>query len=122
MGMSELLWVGNERLVGEVIGLLEDHATVQVYEDTTSLKPGAPLYTSGAPLSVELGPGLLGTIFDGIQRPLETLAAQMGDFIHRGSAATALDRTKRWKLHPVAGGRHGGAGWRDHRDGARNHS
>ena len=101
LGMSELLWVGNDRLVGEVIGLLEDHATVQVYEDTTSLKPGAPLYTSSAPLSVELGPGLLGTIFDGIQRPLETLAAHMGDFIHRGSGATALDRSKRWRFTPL---------------------
>ncbi|HVO28094.1 MAG TPA: V-type ATP synthase subunit A [Candidatus Margulisiibacteriota bacterium] len=96
LGMSELLWVGDQRLVGEVIGLVEDRATVQVYEDTAGLKPGAPLFTSNAPLSVELGPGLLGTIFDGIQRPLEMLAAQMGDFIHRGSAATPLDRRKRW--------------------------
>jgi V/A-type H+-transporting ATPase subunit A len=112
LGMSELLWVGGERLVGEVIGLVEDRATVQVYEDTTGLKPGAPLYTSNAPLSVELGPGLLGMIFDGIQRPLETLAAQMGDFIHRGSAATPLDRRKRWPFTPaLAPGAqvHGGA-------------
>jgi len=101
LGMSELLWVGGERLVGEVIGLVEDRATVQVYEDTTGLRPGAPLYTSSAPLSVELGPGLLGTIFDGIQRPLETLAAQMGDFIHRGSAATPLDRRQRWQFTPA---------------------
>ena len=101
LGMSELLWVGSERLVGEVIGLVDTHATVQVYEDTTGLKPGAPLYTSSAPLSVELGPGLLGTIFDGIQRPLEALAASMGDFIRRGSATTPLDRTKRWRFTPA---------------------
>jgi len=101
LGMAELLWVGTDRLVGEVIGLLDNHATVQVYEDTVGLKPGAPLYTSGVPLSVELGPGLLGTIFDGIQRPLEVLAADMGDFIHRGSSAKALDRGKRWSFTPT---------------------
>ena len=101
LGMSELLWVGDDRLVGEVIGLVDNHATVQVYEDTTGLKPGAPLYTSSAPLSVELGPGLLGAIFDGIQRPLETLATQMGDFIHRGSATTALDHSTRWHFTPA---------------------
>jgi V/A-type H+-transporting ATPase subunit A len=101
LGMSELVWVGEDRLVGEVIGLVEEHATVQVYEDTTGLKPDAPLYTSGLPLYVELGPGLLGTIFDGIQRPLETLAATTGDFIRRGSAATPLDRSKRWHFTPV---------------------
>ena len=101
LGMSELVWVGADRLVGEVIGLLDTHATVQVYEDTVGLKPGAPLYTSSAPLSVELGPGLLGNIFDGIQRPLEVLAARMGDFIQRGSTASALDHSRRWPFTPV---------------------
>jgi V/A-type H+/Na+-transporting ATPase subunit A len=101
LAMSELLWVGADRLVGEIIAIVENHVTVQVYEDTTGLKPGAPLYSSSAPLSVELGPGLLGTIFDGIQRPLERLAAQMGDFIHRGSSSTPLDRGKRWHFTPT---------------------
>ena len=101
LGMSELVWVGAERLVGEVIGLDEDRATVQVYEDTAGLRPGAPLAASASPLYVELGPGLLGRIFDGIQRPLETLAARAGDFIRRGSAAEALDRSRAWEFVPV---------------------
>lgn len=101
LGMSELVWIGDEHLVGEVIGLVEDQATVQVYEDTTGLTPGAPVHTSGSPLSVELGPGLLGTIFDGMQRPLETLAARTGDFIRRGSGALPLDRTRRWPFEPT---------------------
>jgi V/A-type H+-transporting ATPase subunit A len=111
LGMSELVWVGEERLVGEVIGLEEDRATVQVYEDTTGLKPGDPLAASALPLYVELGPGLLGRIFDGIQRPLEALAVQNGDFIRRGSAAEPLDRAKAWDFVPAlrAGDRvHGG--------------
>ncbi len=89
VGMSELLWVGTERLVGEVIGLVDNEATVQVYEDTVGLTPGAPIYATGLPLYVELGPGLLGTIFDGIQRPLDALAAHSGDFIGRGVARAA---------------------------------
>ncbi len=100
LGMSELVWVGDRRLVGEVIGLVEDQATVQVYEDTTGLTPGDPMYASKSPLSVELGPGLLGRIFDGIQRPLETLANRTGDFIGRGTVADALDRTAAWKFTP----------------------
>lgn len=101
LGMSELVWVDDARLVGEVIGLVEDRATVQVYEDTTALQPGAPLYASGSPLYVELGPGLLGTIFDGIQRPLSALAVQGGDFIRRGAAAKALSRETAWPFAPV---------------------
>ncbi|HVN85122.1 MAG TPA: V-type ATP synthase subunit A [Candidatus Binatia bacterium] len=101
IGMSELVWVGHERLVGEVIGLLESDITVQVYEDTTGLKPGDPVEGSGLPLFVELGPGLLGRIFDGIQRPLEFLADQTGDFIRRGTAGDPLDRTRRWCFAPA---------------------
>jgi len=101
VGMSELLWVGAERLVGEVIGLVEDQATVQVYEDTVGLKPGAPLYATGLPLYVELGPGLLGTIFDGIQRPLAALAAHSGDFVGRGVHVPPLDRARRWTFTPL---------------------
>jgi V/A-type H+-transporting ATPase subunit A len=101
LGMSELVWIGEERLVGEVIGLTDDRATVQVYENTTGVMPGTHLYTSGAPLSVELGPGLLSTIFDGMQRPLETLAARTGDFIRRGAGALPLDRTRWWPFTPT---------------------
>jgi V/A-type H+-transporting ATPase subunit A len=111
LGMSDLVWIGEERLVGEVIGLTEELATVQVYEETSGVTPGTPVHSFGAPLSVELGPGLLSTIFDGIQRPLETLAAQSGDFIRRGSAAQPLDRGRPWPFTPVlaAGVRvHGG--------------
>ena len=102
IGMSELVGVGTERLVGEIIGLKDDGATVQVYEDTTGLKPGAPLYSAGLPLYVELGPGLLGCIFDGIQRPLEAIALQSGDFIGRGVTAAPLDRRKEWAFTPTA--------------------
>ncbi|MBI3785178.1 MAG: V-type ATP synthase subunit A [Deltaproteobacteria bacterium] len=101
IGMSEVVWVGEERMIGEVIGLRGDNATVQVYEDTTGLRPGAPLYASSLPLHAELGPGLLGHIFDGIMRPLEALAAQRGDFIGRGTHAPSLDRDKRWDFDPV---------------------
>ncbi|HXQ22374.1 MAG TPA: V-type ATP synthase subunit A [Candidatus Acidoferrales bacterium] len=99
--MSELVRIGDERLVGEVIALDEDLATIQVYEDTSGLKPGAPVEAAGLPLYVELGPGLLGQIFDGMQRPLEILAGLSGDFIRRGTAADALDRTKRWPFTPT---------------------
>ncbi len=101
LAMSELVWVGERRLVGEVIALLEEQATVQVYEETVGLTPGDPIYASRSPLSVELGPGLLGRIFDGIQRPLETLAGRTGDFIARGTAADPLDRAKTWDFTPA---------------------
>jgi V/A-type H+-transporting ATPase subunit A len=99
--MSEVVWIGEQRLVGEVIGLDGDAATIQVYEETTGLAPGVGVFGSGAPLSVELGPGLLGRIFDGVQRPLETLAARDGDFIRRGTAAPPLDRERRWPVRPA---------------------
>ncbi len=101
LGMSELVWIGEERLVGEVIGLAEDEATIQVYEDTGGLRPDTAVSGSGSPLSVELGPGLLGTIFDGMQRPLQTLATRTGDFIHRGAGAAPLDRGRRWPFTPA---------------------
>ncbi len=106
LGMSGLVWIGEERLMGEVIGLVEEQATIQVYEDTTGIKPGDPIFVSGLPLNVELGPGLLGRIFDGIQRPLEALAAHGGDFIGRGASTEALDRSKGWTFTPAlaAGG------------------
>ena len=89
LGIMEMVFVGDERLVGEVIELAADLATLQVYEDTTGLRPGEPVFGSGLPLHVELGPGLLGSIFDGIQRPLETLRARSGDFIGRTTSCPA---------------------------------
>lgn len=99
--MYEVLLVGDEGLLGEVVQLRGKQTVVQVYEDTTGLKPGAPVHTTGAPLSVELGPGLLGQIYDGIQRPLPGLADQMGDFILRGATIPALDRERRWTFTPL---------------------
>ncbi|HOX17421.1 MAG TPA: V-type ATP synthase subunit A [Spirochaetales bacterium] len=98
--MLELVRVGEAGLVGEVIKLAGDRAIIQVYEDTTGVRPGEPVVGTGMPLSVELGPGLVGTIYDGIQRPLEVLRASGGDFIGRGMSAPALDRGRRWPFTP----------------------
>ena len=84
VGMLELVEVGDEHLVGEVIGLDDDVLTIQVYEETSGMRPGAPVYGTGLPLSVELGPGLLRSIFDGIQRPLPIIQMHTGSFISRG--------------------------------------
>ena len=100
--MLELVFVGDERLVGEVVRIRGDSAWIQVYEDTTSLRPGTPVYGRGEPLSVELGPGLIGGIFDGVERPLDVLRAQSGDFISKGVHVTSLDRQRRWPFEPVA--------------------
>lgn len=96
----EQVEVGPDHLVGELIAMEGQTGTVQVYEDTSGLHPGEPVYGTGAPLSVELGPGLVGRIFDGIQRPLEILATLSGAFITRGVRARALDRTRRWAFEP----------------------
>ncbi len=100
LSMYEVVEVGAERLVGEVIELNEDIATVQVYEDTSGVKPGDPVAGQGAPLSVEIGPGLVGGIFDGMQRPLTVLQEVSGAFISRGVAVTALDRERIWSFTP----------------------
>ena len=99
--MMEQVEVGGDRLVGEVIGIRQGVATLQVYEDTTGLRPGDAVYGTGAPLSVELGPGLVGSIYDGIQRPLVALAGRSGDFIRRGTTAAPLDRDAAWEFRPV---------------------
>jgi len=99
--MLDMVEVGEEHLVGEVVHLKVDKAYVQVYEDTTSLKAGDPVYTQGFPLYVELGPGLLGNIYDGIQRPLEAIAAKEGFYIGRGVHLAALDRAKKWHFTPL---------------------
>ncbi|PXF59424.1 MAG: V-type ATP synthase subunit A [Deltaproteobacteria bacterium] len=98
--MNEMVEIGDERLVGEVIDLDEDLATIQVYEDTTGLRPGADVYAKELPLYVELGPGLMCEIFDGVQRPLEVLRGKRGDFIHRGKTGTALPRDRVWQFTP----------------------
>ena len=90
--MYDVVRVGEENLIGEIIRLNEDIATIQVYEDTNGLKPGEKVISFDMPLSVELGPGLLTNIYDGIQRPLPTIYKETGDFISRGVEAFALDR------------------------------
>jgi len=99
--MYDLVKVGEEELVGEIIELKEDRATIQVYEDTTGLKPGEPVINTGMPLAVELAPGLLASIYDGIQRPLPKIMERIGDFIRRGVEAEAIDRKKKWEFVPV---------------------
>jgi V/A-type H+-transporting ATPase subunit A len=98
--MLELVRVGEVRLVGEVIKLEGDNAVIQVYEDTTGIAPGENIYGSGMPLSVELGPGLIGTIYDGIQRPLEDIREISDQFIERGVQLPALNRKKIWHFVP----------------------
>jgi V/A-type H+-transporting ATPase subunit A len=94
--MYDVVKVGKEKLIGEIIQLSEDKATIQVYEDTTGLKPGEPVLSTGAPLSIELGPGLLKSIYDGIARPLPAIAEISGDFIARGIEVPSLDRKKKY--------------------------
>ncbi len=99
--MYEVVRVGKEGLIGEVIRLNDDQAYIQVYEETAGIGPGEPVKTTGQTLSVELGPGLLETIYDGIQRPLESIEEQSGHFIARGIDAPGLDQTKKWDFVPT---------------------
>lgn len=101
VGMMELVEVGDEHLVGEVIGLNGDNITIQVYEETSGMHPGSPVFGTGLPLSVELGPGLLRSIFDGIQRPLPVIEMRTGSFINRGVHLTPLYRKDRWNFTPT---------------------
>jgi V/A-type H+-transporting ATPase subunit A len=101
--MYDVVRVGKQRLIGEIIELVGDQASIQVYEETAGLKPGDPVETTGAPLSVELGPGLISSLYDGIQRPLEALEANWGAFIRRGADVPALDRDRRWLFVPTVG-------------------
>lgn len=96
--MAEMVYVGNERLVGEVIGLKKDRTTIQVFEETTGLKPGEDVYSTGAAISVTLAPGIIGNIFDGIERPLNEIAKQGGAFIPRGVNVDSLDMKKLWDV------------------------
>lgn len=99
--MLELVFVGEVRLVGETIKLEGDRAIIQVYEDTTGIRPGENIYGAGTPLSVELGPGLIGTIYDGIQRPLEKIFLKTGQYIERGVQLPPLDLDRRWHFVPA---------------------
>ncbi len=94
--MYDVVRVGKERLMGEVIQISGDKTVIQVYEDTTGLKPNEPVENTGMPLTVTLGPGILSTIYDGVQRPLSILKEKSGDFIARGIEAPALDEKKKW--------------------------
>lgn len=96
--MMEMVFVGNSKLIGEVIGINDEFTTIQVYEETTGLKPLEPVIGTGKAMSVTLGPGIINNIFDGIQRPLGAIEKQSGSFISRGSEVSALDKTKKWEV------------------------
>ncbi len=100
--MYDVVEVGEQGLLGEIIELLQDKATIQVYEETSGLAPGGPVVSTGAPLQAELGPGILTSIYDGIQRPLPTIKKEVGDFIIRGVKASGLDHKKKWDFKATA--------------------
>ena len=100
--MFDIVHVSDKKLMGEIIELNEDFASIQVYEETEGIGVGEPVYPSGEPLTVELGPGIIQSIYDGIQRPLDYIYERAGDFISRGITAAALNREKKWKFEPLA--------------------
>ena len=99
--MYDVVRVGEENLIGEIVELHGEQASIQVYEDTTGIGPGEKVVNTGAPLSVELGPGLISSIYDGIQRPLDELVELQGSFIKRGSAVPGLKRDTKWAFKPT---------------------
>ncbi|MFA5613483.1 MAG: ATP synthase subunit A [Methanoculleus sp.] len=100
--MYDVVKIGHEELMGEVIKIQGENIIIQVYEDTAGIRPGEPVENTGLSLAVELGPGLLTSIYDGIQRPLEVLVEKMGDFIERGVSAPGLSHEKKWEFVPTA--------------------
>ncbi len=100
--MADVVRVGEQQLIGEILNMSGDSASIQVYEETSGLGPGAEVVTTGSPLAVELGPGLIENIYDGIQRPLEEIMKRAGANITRGIQVPALDREKKWNFTPVA--------------------
>lgn len=98
LSMMEMVYVGKEKLIGEVIGLDKKMTTIQVYEETTGLKPGEPVYSTGLSMSVTLGPGIIGNIFDGIERPLPAIEKKFGAFIGKGAQFSPLDTEKKYKV------------------------
>ena len=99
--MADVVRVGEQRLIGEILNMNGDAASIQVYEETSGLGPGAVVETTGAPMSVELGPGMIEGIYDGIQRPLEKIVEKVGANITRGVEVPALDREKKWDFTPT---------------------
>ena len=99
-GLFDVVDVGEKHLIGEIVRLEKDEAVIQVYEDDTGLEIGAEAHSTGRPLSVLLGPGLIGTIYDGIQRPLELLYGKNGTFMEAGSRGEPLDSNKKWPFVP----------------------
>ncbi len=99
--MYDVVQVSKDKLIGEIIELHNDRATIQVYEETSGIGPGEPVFTTGMPLSVELGPGLIKSIYDGIQRPLDIIFQNEGSFIARGVEAASLNREKKWEFKPL---------------------
>ena len=99
--MSDVVRVGPQRLIGEILTMKGDTASIQVYEETSGLGPGAEVVTTGAPMSVELGPGMIEGIYDGIQRPLEKIVEKVGACITRGVEVPALDHEKKWEFTPT---------------------
>lgn len=100
--MMEMVFVGEDKLIGEVIGITEALTTIQVYEETTGLRPGEPVEGTGQPMTVTLGPGIINNIFDGIQRPLRAIELQAGAFIARGAEVSSLDENKKWDVTVMA--------------------
>ncbi len=98
----DVVKVSDSRLIGEIIEMRDDKASIQVYEETSGIGPGEPVETTGEPLSVELGPGLIENMFDGIQRPLEKFRAVAGDFLTKGIEVPSLDRDRKWQFHAEA--------------------
>lgn len=96
--MMEMVFVGGDKLIGEVIGITEALTTIQVYEETTGLRPGEPVEGTGQPMTVTLGPGIINNIFDGIQRPLRAIELQTGAFIAKGAEVSPLDENKKWDV------------------------
>lgn len=99
--MYEMVYVGKKRLFGEIIEIKGNESSIQVYEDTSGIGPGEPVYATGAPLSVELGPGLIGSIYDGVQRPLDILMTKYGNYVERGLFEYPLNREKKWHFKPL---------------------
>jgi V/A-type H+-transporting ATPase subunit A len=99
--MYEMVYVGEERLIGEIIRLTGDTAFIQVYENTSGLSPGEPVYGTGQPLSVMLGPGIIGSIYDGVHRHVDRIASAVGPFVKRGVQASPLPLEKKWKFRPL---------------------
>ena len=99
--MFDVVRVSNQRLIGEIIEMYGDNASIQVYEETSGLGPGEPVESTGAPLSVELGPGLISSIYDGIQRPLDDIMKKSGNLLQRGVEVPSLKRDKKWKFNPT---------------------